>query len=233
MNLDIEKILRKYKNKNKAKILKSFFKTGPGEYGEGDIFLGIAVPQIRSIAKECQNLEHRCVVELLHSSIHEERLLALLIFVLQYQSGDNKMKLKTYKAYLANTKYINNWDLVDLSAANIVGDFLMHKNKFVLYLLANSNMLWEKRISIVATFYFIRKNKFNTTLKIVKILLKDKHDLIHKACGWMLREVGKRDELIEKRFLNKFYKIMPRTMLRYAIEKFPQKTRRAYLKGKI
>jgi len=224
---DLKKELKNRADPKKAKILKRFFKTGSREYGEGDIFLGIAVPETRRLAKKYTTLRLEEVKRLLHSKFHEERLLSLLIMIDKFQSENNKEKI--YNLYLKNTKHINNWDLVDLSAYKIVGAYLADKPKDDLYKLAKSNCLWERRISIISTFYFIKNNKFKETFKIAEILLEDDHDLIHKAAGWMLREAGKRDLKSEKAFLDKYYKKMPRTMLRYAIEKFPEKERARYL----
>lgn len=219
-------------NPEKAKILQGFFKTGKGEYGEGDVFLGIVVPIQRKIAKK-YNLNLQEIQSLLNSKIHEQRLIALLILDTKFKKADEEEKEKIFNFYLQNTKNINNWDLVDLSAPNIVGSYLIErKNKRgILYKLANSEHIWEKRISIISTFAFIRKNEFDDSLKISEILLKDKHDLIHKAVGWMLREIGKRNVSVLENFLKKHYKTMPRTMLRYAIEKLPEKTRKSYLNG--
>ncbi len=227
---EAKKELRKYSSKEKAKILRGFFKTGPGEYAEGDIFLGVQVPYARKISVKFQNLPIEKVLKLLKSPIHEERFLALLILIRKYSIAPDKEKEKIFNFYLKHTKFINNWDLVDLSAPGIVGSFLIGKNKKLLYALAKSSLLWERRIAILATFYFIKRGKFEETLKISELLISDKHDLIHKAVGWMLREVGKRGQSIEKSFLAKHSSVMPRTMLRYAIEKFPEKIRRRYLK---
>jgi 3-methyladenine DNA glycosylase AlkD len=228
-----KKELGKYASKEKAAILSQFFKTGRGEYGEGDIFIGVVVPDIRKVAKKYQDLPLKEATKLLKSAIHEERLLALLIMVLKFQETQTEAQKKTvYKAYLANTKHINNWDLVDLSSHEIVGSFLLNKPKKELYDLSKSKSLWERRISIVSTHRFIRNGQFKDTLKIARILLKDSHDLIHKAVGWMLREVGKRDLDTLENFLKDHYKSMPRTMLRYSIEKFPENKRLAYLNGK-
>ena len=229
----IRSALRKYRSKEKARVLQRFFKTGPGEYGEGDVFLGVVVPDIRTVAKQHRDIPLSDVVTLLKSPIHEERLTALLIFILQYQQGAERTKKKIYTLYLRNTAYINNWDLVDLTAEHIVGAFLEHKEKKVLRRLATSRSLWERRIAIIATFHFIKEHTFKETLTIARMLLRDEHDLIHKAVGWMLREMGKRDRACEERFLQKYYKCMPRTMLRYAIERFPERKRGAYLKGKV
>lgn len=219
-------------DKKQAKILQGFFKTGPGQYGAGDIFLGLKVPIQREIAKQYSELTLIELQRLLNSKIHEHRLGALFVLIAQYQKGDDKTKSKIFQFYLKNSKQINNWDLVDLSAPNIVGDFLLNKPRAILYQLARSNNLWEKRISIVATYAFIRNNDFKDTLKIAEILLNDAHDLIHKAVGWMLREVGKRDQAVEEKFLEKYSTKMPRTMLRYAIEKFSESKRKYYLTRK-
>ncbi len=221
--------LRKAANPSKAKILAGFFKTGKGEYGEGDVFLGLTVPESRKLAVRYRNLELNEIEELLRSKIHEERLIALLLLVHNYQNHPEKRQ-EIFEFYLRNTNKINNWDLVDLSAHQIVGAYLIDKNKDILYNLAKSKNLWEKRIAVLSCFTFIRNNYFNDALKINEILLHDKHDLIHKAVGWMLREIGKRDRKTEEVFLKKHYKTMPRTMLRYAIEKFPESKRKAYLK---
>ena len=226
---DIRRELRKHSDKEKAKILRRFFKTGPGEYAEGDIFLGVTVPVLRKLASQFKGIELKSTVELLRSAIHEERLLALLILILKYRGSGQKDKKKIYRIYLENTRYINNWDLVDVTAKHIVGDFLRDKDKSVLYELARSHYLWNRRIAILSTFNFIENNQFDDTLKIAELLLSDEHDLIHKAVGWMLRETGKRDLAAEERFLKKHYKRMPRTMLRYAIERFPESKRRLYL----
>ncbi len=219
--------------KDHAKILQRFFKTGPGEYGEGDIFIGLKVPVIRSIVKTNLDLTLKEIQELLKSPIHEERLSALLILVKKFEKANETEKEKIFNFYLKNIRFINNWDLVDLSAPNIVGNYLLNRDKKLLYNLAKSEKLWEKRIAILSTFSFIKDNRFDDSLKISDILLNDKHDLIHKGVGWMLREIGKRSLATEEEFLKNRYKNMPRTMLRYSIEKFPEKKRQAYLKGKI
>jgi 3-methyladenine DNA glycosylase AlkD len=231
--IKLKQSLKKASNKEHAKILQRFFKTGPGEYGEGDVFIGIKVPPLRQIAKENLDLSFDKVQELFQSEIHEERLVALMILVLRYKKEDEKTREKIFKIYLKNTNRINNWDLVDLSAGEIVGAYLFDKEKDILFKLVKSKLLWERRISVIASFYFIKNNSFETTLKLSEQLLNDKHDLIHKAVGWMLREIGKRNMEVEEEFLRKYYKTMPRTMLRYAIEKFPEEKRLAYLKGTI
>jgi 3-methyladenine DNA glycosylase AlkD len=228
--LELKKEIRKKANPQKAKLLQGFFKTGKGQYGEGDIFLGLMVPIQREIVKKYQDLSLRDIQKLLNSKIHEERLIALLILVSQFKKADVKKQEIIFNFYLKNAKNINNWDLVDLTAPNIVGQFLLDKNRKVIYKLAKSHDLWEKRIAVLSTFTFIKYHQFKDALRIAEILLKDKHDLIHKAVGWMLREIGKRNLVIEEEFLKKHYKNMPRTMLRYAIEKFSEKKRKKYLK---
>ena len=229
----ISKRLRKFASKEKARVLQGFFKTGPGEYGEGDLFLGVIVPYIRKVAKEFQGAALSEITALLRSGVHEERLLALLMLVHAYADGDISQKKKIYGLYLKNTTYINNWDLVDLSAPNIVGAHLADKSRKPLYMLARSRDLWKKRIAILATFRFIKQNDFHDALAIAAILLQEEHDLLHKAVGWMLREIGKRDLRAEERFLKPRYQTMPRTMLRYAIERFPEDKRQRYLKGLV
>jgi len=224
-----QKDLTKYASAKKAKVLARFFKTGVGEYGEGDVFLGIMVPQTRILAKQYAELVLKEVTQLLKSPIHEERLLALFILIAQFEKGTEKQRENIFKFYLANTKYINNWDLVDLSAPKIVGAYLEDKNRIILKKLAQSKDIWKRRIAILATFQFIKNNDFNDALAITTLLIHDEHDLIQKAVGWMLREIGKRDQAVEERFLRKWHKTMPRTMLRYAIERFPQKLRRFYM----
>jgi 3-methyladenine DNA glycosylase AlkD len=210
--------------------LQQYFKTEKGGYGEGDIFLGLTVGEQRKISKKYRNIELSDVETLLQSKIHEHRLVALLILVEKFRNANESLKEKIVELYLRNTNWINNWDLVDVSAPKILGVYLQNKPRNILYDLAESEDLWEKRISILSTFTFIRNNDFDDTLKISKILLHDKHDLIHKAVGWMLREVGKKDQEIEESFLKNHYKVMPRTMLRYAIEKFDKEKRNFYLK---
>lgn len=234
----LKKELRKLADPKKAKILQGFFKTRKGEYGEGDKFLGITVPLQREVAKKFQDLSLADLQRLLNSKIHEERLVALLVLVFQFEKASKDQEEKHRKAifefYLKNAKNINNWDLVDLSAPKISGEYLLDKKRDVLYKLAKSRNLWEKRIAIISCFSFIRREEWRDTFLICKILLFDKHDLIHKACGWMLREVGKNSgQKKEEEFLKKYYQKMPRTMLRYAIEKFPEEKRQKYLKGLI
>jgi len=228
----LKKEIKKAANPGKAKILQRFFKTGKGEYGEGDIFLGITVPKQRKIVREFKDkITLKDAEELLNSEIHEERLISLLLLIEKYKKANFEEKREIFNFYLKNTGNINNWDLVDLSAPGIVGDFLLDKDRQILYELARSDNLWQKRIAIISCFAFIRNNDFKDALAISKILLKDKHNLIHKAVGWMLREIGKRNQQILEKFLQKHYKNMPRTMLRYAIEKFPENLRKRYLNG--
>ncbi|MEO9362768.1 MAG: DNA alkylation repair protein [Nitrososphaera sp.] len=215
----------------KARVMQRFFKTGPGQYGQGDVFIGITVPASRQVAKKYSaEIPLADVKTLLQSQIHEERLVALLILVQKYP-GDPK---GTAKFYLANLARVNNWDLVDLTAPSILGAFLLgSKDHSILYRLARSKVLWKRRVSIVSTHAFISKNDFADALKISEMLLGDPHDLMHKAVGWMLREVGKRDPAAEEGFLKQHYKDMPRTALRYAIERFSADKKRAYMQGTI
>jgi 3-methyladenine DNA glycosylase AlkD len=254
MNSIITK-LSKFKNKEKAKLLSGFFKTGVGEYGEGDIFWGINVPEQRKIAKEFVNSSFNELQELLKSGIHECRLTSLLILTYQYEklqktSGLSSLRMRgsmdphlqgndtlaaeiekkqIFDFYIKNIKYINNWDLVDVTCHKIVGAYLFDKDRSLLYKLANSKNLWEKRIAIISTFYFIREKDFTDSLKLAEILLRDKHDLIHKAIGWTLREVGKKDEKLLHAFLKKHSKTMPRTALRYSIERIPEEFKKFYV----
>lgn len=226
----IKKELLKNRDNGQAEHLSRFFKTGKGQYGEGDVFLGIKVPVQREIVKKFKDASLKEIQELLNDEIHECRLTGLLILVNRYVKAENKKKI--FDFYLKNAKRINNWDLVDLSAPNIVGNYLLDKKgeRKLLYSLAKSKNLWEKRIAILSTFTFLRNGDYKDTLKISEIFLKDQHDLIHKAVGWMLREVGKRDKAVEVSFLKKYSKIMPRTMLRYAIEKFGPRERAFFMK---
>jgi 3-methyladenine DNA glycosylase AlkD len=213
--------------------LQRFFKTAPGEYGAGDKFLGLRVPSLRRLVREYRQLADVHAVEMLASAWHEERLLALMLLVEGYRRGDTARRESIHRAYLAHTRYINNWDLVDSSAEHIVGLHLESGDLELLDRLARSSDIWERRIAIISTFHFIRQNEFGPTLRIAELLLKDSHDLIHKAVGWMLREVGKRDRGVEDAFLKKHYREMPRTMLRYAIERHPEKVRKQYLLGAL
>jgi 3-methyladenine DNA glycosylase AlkD len=217
----------------KANFYPRFFKCKVGEYGEGDLFLGVTTPKIYEVVSIFQATDLKTIEKLLHSKIHEERTVALSVLLKQFAKGDDAKRKEIFNLYLRNTKYINNWDLVDISASKIVGQYLENKPRSILYKLAISSLLWERRISIIATFHFLRLNQFEDTLKISELLLNDREDLIHKAVGWMLREVGKRDIKVEETFLKKHYFEMPRTMLRYSIEKFPESLRQKYLKGQI
>ncbi|MBS3080209.1 DNA alkylation repair protein [Candidatus Pacearchaeota archaeon] len=228
----LDKLLEEFSEVKRAEINKRFFKTNEGEYGYGDIFLGITVPQCRILAKQFLNLRLEDIKILLNDNIHEKRLIGLLMLVEKFKKADKKDKEKIYNFYLDNLNGVNNWDLVDLTADKIIGNFLLDKDKEILYKLTTGN-IWERRIAIISTFAFIKKNKFDDTFRISEILMNDKEDLIHKAVGWMLREVGKRDKKQLEEFLYKHYKKMPRTMLRYAIEKFENEKRIKYLKGKM
>ena len=207
----------------------SFFKTGAGHYAEGDEFIGVTVPNLRKIAKQFMSLTLDDLQNLLESKINEERLLALIILTQQYQNGSDTSKEPFYQFYVQNIKYVNNWNLVDASAHLIIGAHLWDKDKSSLLELATSEILWERRIGVVSTLYFIRKNDLAWTFKIATLLQGDTHDLIHKAVGWMLREAGKRDQAQLVKFLEQHISSMPRTMLRYAIEKFPEDMRKRYL----
>lgn len=228
----IKKELKVLGSLEKAKNLQRFFKTGPGEYGEGDVFLGIGVPQTRAIAKKYSHVELDTIKELLYSEVHEHRLLGLLILIDKYQKNENT-KERIFDFYLKHAHRVNNWDLVDLTAHKIVGDFVKDKNRQVLYDLANSNNLWKKRISVVANFAFLPENDFKDALKIIEMHLDHEHDLMHKANGWVLREIGKRNLGILESFLRNHYDKLPRTTLRYAVERFPEKKRKRYLKGEF
>jgi 3-methyladenine DNA glycosylase AlkD len=220
-------------NPEAAAFVAGYFKTGKGEYGEGDQFLGVRVPVLRKLARAQWPMELSEILKLLRSKLHEARLLALLLVGRAYERGSAKERQEIYRAYLDHTKHINNWDLVDVSAPAIVGRHLFAGNRAVLARLARSRSLWERRIAIISTQYFIRQGDFADTLRIAGLLLQDREDLIHKAVGWMLREVGNRDVAVLRRFLREHYRTMPRTMLRYAIEKFPPAERSAYLAGTI
>jgi len=209
-----------------------FFKTGPGEYGEGDRFLGIRVPIIRTCVREYRTISLQDTAELLKSPFHEARLLALLMLVAKYSAAKKDTEREAiYRSYLRHTESINNWDLVDCSAEHIVGAHLFGKDRKPIYRLARSKSLWERRIGVMSTFHFVKREDFSDTLAIAELLLGDREDLIHKAVGWMLREVGNRNRKAEERFLTKHYKQMPRTMLRYAIEKLSEPHRQGYLHG--
>ena len=227
---DVIRELKRVSDSKKARLLQGFFKTAPGQYGHGDIFWGITVPQNRQVANAYQDLSLKEIVYLMQHEVHEVRLCGVIILVNRYSSQPEEV----FQAYIKHKKNINNWDLVDLSADKVVGAYLKDKPKDLLYKLAASNALWDRRIAIVSTFYFIKSGNSKETFKIADMLMKDKEDLIYKAVGWMLREVGKRCSTKELEVYLKFrYKIMPRTMLRYAIERFPENIRRKYLMGEV
>ena len=226
---DLQKELEENADEKQAAVLRRFFKTGKGEYGEGDRFLGIKVPAQREICKKYAGLGLPDLRKLLNSKIHEERFCALAILGIKYKKAGEADKKNIFDFYLQNAERINNWDLVDLSAPNIAGDYLSDKDRKILYEFAKSDNLWKKRIAILSTFAFIKGKDFDDALRIAEMLLPDEHDLIHKAVGWMLREIGKRDMAAEEKFLRKHYKKMPRTMLRYAIEKFAKDKKDFYM----
>jgi len=225
--------LKDLSNTDVASHSQKYFKTGRGQYGFGDKFLGIRVPELRKLVSKFQGTPISQLHKLLKSEFHEIRLFSLLLCVHQFSKGDVKTREKIYKLYLNNTMHINNWDLVDTSAPHIMGAWLFDNDRSILYELAHSKLLWDRRIAIMSTAYFIKNGQYNDTLKLSHILLNDPEDLIHKAVGWMLREVGNRDMTAEENYLKKYYKKMPRTMLRYAIEKFDTEIRLAYLASEI
>ncbi len=229
MHQKIVQALKQHASKAKAEKSKRFFKTGKGQYGYGDVFIGLTVPEQRTIAKQYKDAPMNALDALLASTIHEHRLTALLIMVNQYKCGSLQDQKKIVELYLRNTHRVNNWDLVDSSADDILGTWLLTKKRTVLYKLARSNNLWERRIAIIATHAFIKNNDYADTLALAEILLHDSHDLIHKAVGWMLREIGKQDRVVLETFLDKHAPAMPRTMLRYAIEHFSKTKRSMYL----
>lgn len=231
--------LQSFAHPEKAAFFPKFFKTGPGQYGEGDQFIGISVPNQRLVAKKYKELSLKELQKLLYSPIHEHRLTALLILVKQFEKADLKQQEQIYLFYLKHKAQVNNWDLVDSSAHKIVGAYLMNKDRALLYELSQSSSLWDRRIAMISCFAFLRIGDFDDTLKVAELLLHDKHDLIHKAVGWVLRELGKKDLKILEEFLRRdaqfgrrYYQTMPRTMLRYAIEKFPPE-KRAFYMGKV
>lgn len=221
--------LQQFANSEKAAFFPKFFKTGPGQYGEGDQFLGVTVPNQRLVAKKHKGLPLSEIQKLLYSPIHEHRLTSLLILVGQFKKADTNQQKKIYNFYLKHKNRVNNWDLVDSSAHKIVGAYLLDKDRSPLYTLAPSPNLWDRRIAIISCFAFIAENDFADALAIAEILLNDDHDLIHKAVGWVLREIGKKDPKTHEVFLKQHYKTMPRTMLRYAIEKLSPEERKVYL----
>jgi len=229
--VDVKKALSAAVTPGKKELLQRFFKTGKGQYGEGDVFLGVMVPEQRVVAKKYAGLPLSEVKKLLESKVHEHRLTTLLILVYKYGGADGNEKKEIYGFYLANARRINNWDLVDVTAPRIVGDWLLAhpRERVVLYRLAKSENLWEHRIAVISTLAFIVKGEFDDTFRLCELFLDHEHDLMHKACGWMLREVGKRDQKALCAFLDAHARKMPRTMLRYAIERFDGKKRRHYL----
>ncbi len=228
--IELKANLRTRINPEKVEALMYFFKTDKGKYGEGDKFLGVTMPEIRNVAKEFKNLSLAEIETLLKSEWHEERMVALIILVSQFEKANEAERKKFYEFYLANTKRINNWDLVDSSAEWIVGEYLLDKPRDILFKLAKSNLIWDRRIAMIATFRFIHAKDPKTTFELAEILLHDKEDLIQKAVGWMIKEIGKNSGLATiEPFLLKHYKVMPRTMLRYSIEKFPEEKRKFYL----
>lgn len=232
--MKIKTEMRSFTDQKYSEKCKTFFKTKKGEYGYGDQFLGIKTPPLRILAKKYVELRFSDVQKLIKSKYHEERLLGLLILVYKYQkakTSDDQEQI--FQMYIANLKYINNWDLVDVTCPHIVGKHLMERDRAILYVWARSDDLWTKRIAMITNWWFVRNGDLRDVFKISKILLNDDHDLIHKAVGWMLREAAKKDYLKAEKFLLKHYKEMPRTMLRYAIEKFPEAQRQKFLKGTV
>lgn len=230
---EVKQELEKHASPVKAASFPRFFKAGPGEYAEGDQFIGVTVPHARTVAKQFQDLSFADTQQLLRSPIHEHRLTALFILVQKYTKGDAALRQRVVDLYLKNLAYVNNWDLVDSSAPSILGPHLYQQDPQLLHDLTDSGHLWRQRIAVLATYYFIKQGEFTLTLQLAKKLLNHPHDLIHKAVGWMLREIGNRDQRAAEAFLQQHYQTMPRTMLRYAIEKFPLERRTAYLEGRV
>jgi len=229
----IKQDLQKLANPEQAKILQRFFKTGKGEYGEGDVFLGIKVPEQRKVAKKHLDISLSELQELVQSKYHEHRLTGFMMIEYKFQKAekknDKKEQEELYDFFIKNKEYANNWDIIDVTTPKVVGKYLFDKDRAILYKLAKSKSIWDRRIAVLATFWFIYKNDFFDSIKIAEILVDDKHDLIHKAVGWMLREVGKRDQAVEEKFLDRHYKTMPRMMLRYALERLPEDRRKHYM----
>lgn len=230
---DIQTELERRADPDRAQLLQRYFKTAPGQYGAGDVFRGLRVPAIRALARKYRHAALDDIEALLHSPFHEDRLLALLLLVAHYQAGETSAQQRIYRMYCDNLRWINNWDLVDASAPRIVGHYLYTRGRTPLRRWLRSKNLWERRIAVMASGYFIQQARFDVTLELAAALLDDPADLIHKAVGWMLREVGKRDRAALEGFLKAHHRAMPRTMLRYAIEKFPEALRRRYLRGDI
>ncbi len=229
----IERDLESLADASRVAVLQRFFKTGPGEYGAGDRFRGLRVPVLRGLARKYQDLSRAEAERLLQSAFHEDRLLALLILIRQYYRGDQAARDQLHHFYLEHTRLVNNWDLVDASAPHLLGHHLEDRPRDLLTRLAASGNLWERRMAIIATLHFIKQQDFDDTLRIARLLLGDPEDLIHKAVGWMLREVQKRETAVAEAFLIEYYRQMPRTMLRYAIERLPEARRQAFLKGTV
>ncbi|MDH5656047.1 MAG: DNA alkylation repair protein [Spirochaetia bacterium] len=229
-NLKIE--LKSLADRKVAEHSQRYFKTGPGEYGEGDVFIGLRMPQIRSLAKKYSKLSFSDIENLLKSEIHEKRMLAVILLVNAYKKAAEPDQKKIYQMYFKNKKYINNWDLIDVSCPHVMGGYLYKNDRSVLFKLAASGNLWDKRLAVMSTFYFIRNGDFNDSFKICEMLLDDEEDLIHKAAGWMLREIGKRNPKEEEKFLDRHAEKMPRTMLRYALERFSESKRKKYMSVK-
>jgi 3-methyladenine DNA glycosylase AlkD len=229
----IRRKLRAHADPRTAAVLQRFFKTGAGEYGEGDVFIGVKVPHVRAVCRDCRGASLEEILVLLRSPVHEERLLALVMLVDAFKRGRRADRRRIYDAYRANTRYINNWDLVDASAEHIVGAWLAQTRRApfkTLTQLARSSSVWERRIAMIATFHWIKRGDLDETFRIADLLLHDRHHLIHKAVGWLLREAGKRDGVAERAFLRDRFQTMPRTMLRYAIERFPPDERSVYMR---
>jgi 3-methyladenine DNA glycosylase AlkD len=229
---ELRKELQKLSNKKRAAAMQKFFKTAEGEYAFGDVFIGLTVPQSRQLAIKYKDLAFEDLYKLIRSEVHEERLIALLIMVHNFKA-DEMLQRRIYEFFMKNIKFVNNWDLVDLASDKIVGGYLIDKPKAVLYKLANSKNMWERRIAMVATYNFIKNEMYDDAISIAEKLVEDENDLIQKAVGWMLREVGKRNKSIEEAFLKKHYKTMGRTALRYSLEKFPETSRKAYMLGTV
>jgi 3-methyladenine DNA glycosylase AlkD len=229
----IQRELENLADPGHAVMLQRFFKTGPGQYGEGDRFRGLRVPILRKIARKYRDLPLLEAERLLQSAWHEDRLLALLILIERYYHGEPALQEEIHRLYLERRGLVNNWDLVDASAPHLLGHYLRNRNPEPLHRLAASGVLWERRMAIIATFDFIKQGEYDATLRIARLLVGDPEDLIHKAVGWMLREVGKREVAVTEAFLQAYYRQMPRTMLRYAIERFPEARRQAYLQGEV
>lgn len=229
---ELKNTLQTFANPERAAVSVRYFRTGPGEYGEGDVFLGASVPQVRQVARKFQHLGPGELHELLESPLHEHRLVALLVLVSVFKKAGIQARREWCEFYLAHLHRVNNWDLVDVSARDILGEFLLNLDRSLLDDLAATDHLWSQRVAIVATHAFIKRGQFSDTFRLAETYLTHRHDLIHKATGWMLREVGNKNGDALREFLDEFAPRMPRTMLRYAIEKLPEAERRAYLRRK-